>query len=74
MEATNSLAPRRIADSFDAVCNKCGSVAYREQIIGDLQPDGGYAYHRRVTGGYTQQCDAEGTPTGPVIPKCNCED
>lgn len=74
MDAAASLAPRRISDSFDAVCGKCKQVAYRELIVGDLQPDGSYKHHKIVTGGFTQECDSEGVPTGPVIPKCMCEE
>lgn len=74
MESTGSAQPRRISDSVDAVCSKCKQAAYREEVIGDLQEDGTYKFQKRVTGCFVQGCDSEGIPTGPVVPKCNCED
>lgn len=74
MEITTSKPPRMMTDTLEAVCGKCGNIAYSERIVGVLNSDGGYDYHRKVSGGFTQKCDSEGVPTGPVIPKCNCED
>lgn len=73
MDIAQNRHPRIITDSVEAICAKCGQIAYNERIIGELQSDGAYAYRKVVTGGYTQKCDSEGIPTGPVIPKCNCE-
>lgn len=73
MDLAKNNTPRVITDSFDAVCKTCRLPCYVEKIIGELQADGSYSYRREVRGGYTQSCDSEGTPTGPVIPKCNCE-
>ena len=71
---TISNKPRKTTDGAVATCNHCGQVAYEEMIVGELQADGTYAYHRQVRGGFTQQTDAEGNPLGPVIPKCFCQE
>lgn len=71
MEQTNSKPPRRIADTTECNC-KCGKQLYRETIIGELQADETYSFHREVVGSFKQQTNSEGIPTGPVIPMCNC--
>lgn len=74
MEATNSSPPRRITEASQFGCVKCHAVIFTETLSAELECCGAYKHSRVVVGSFTQATDAEGTPTGPVIPFCpTCE-
>lgn len=74
MDRSPNSPPRRLVDTVEARCARCGAVAYREDHIAELQADDRYTHRRIVRGGFTQTTDADGNPVGPAIPKCFCQE
>ncbi len=70
MDAIKLPQPRVMQTSAVARCNRCSATVYTETVV----EEHGKPIERIVTGTFRQALDADGQPTGPVIPFCNCED
>lgn len=69
-DAITLAQPRQTETSALAACRQCGRVLYQETLV----ERHGTPVERIVCGSFRQALDADGAPTGPVIPFCNCQE
>lgn len=69
MDSAKFPQPVRHETTCEAKCSKCGAVVYTESLV----EENGVNIERIVCGSFRQALTADGEPTGPVIPFCNCK-